>query len=144
MPRKEDVVKPKVYKICGRRKKLKECGKGDPRQVETAKASAPPKSTGHYEGQQHGISRQKNEVLKPRKLPLNCGYLFQERGCDGEADRNDTIRLLECGHDIVIVLESRRTERWQSSVLHDDGKGGPAVEILPYRRSTCTEQPKAY
>jgi hypothetical protein len=34
MPRIENFVKLKVYKIPGRTKKLRECGKGDPSQVE--------------------------------------------------------------------------------------------------------------
>jgi len=61
MPRIENFVKLKVYKIPGRIKKLKECRKGDPSRVETSKAWAPPKSAG--QGQLHVISRQKNKLF---------------------------------------------------------------------------------
>jgi len=50
----------KIYETRGRRKKLRECGNGDPSQVESTEAWAPPKSAG--KSQPHVIS-EKNKFF---------------------------------------------------------------------------------
>jgi len=61
MPSIENFVKLKFYKVRRRIKKLRECGRGNPSQVETTEAWAPPKSA--RQSQLHVLLGQKNEVF---------------------------------------------------------------------------------
>jgi hypothetical protein len=50
--------------------------------------------------------------------------------CAGEADGANAIRMLECGHDILLILKSRGIKLGISSVAHNERKGWPTVQSL--------------
>jgi hypothetical protein len=116
-------MKAKIYEVLGG--EPREWGKGKPSWVKSTKVVAPQKFAEGF--QLYLILGPKNKLPQYWKGLRDRGKFFLERPRDCEVDGTNTIRLLECGHDVVLILERRGREGGKSSVVHDERQGWPTI-----------------
>ena len=92
----------------------------------------------HWEGQIHSRLLMKAEALSvPGMVPALPWPPFRIKACHGKPETAYTIRMLECGNDIVVVVRRYLVEEERIvDVVNDDRKGWPEIQIFPDRCST--------